>query len=95
MAQIQVPKLFAAAALGPPAASISVTKLFVMVVYDPTTPAPGVTPPRKRVLGQIRYGDLAPATVFAPINITLPSISGTPDQGETLTADYGTWTGNP
>lgn len=57
MAQIQVPKVFANVAMGPTAASVVVSKVFVMVVYDPNSTGPGGTPPRKRVQGQIRYGD--------------------------------------
>ena len=31
----------------------------------------------------------------APTNVELPSISGIPEVGMTLTGDVGTWTGNP
>jgi hypothetical protein len=35
------------------------------------------------------------ATTAAPTNKTLPTITGTPESGLTLTANHGTWTGNP
>jgi len=39
---------------------------------------------------------VAPASTGAvPRNTDRPEISGTPEVGETLTADEGTWTGNP
>jgi len=36
-----------------------------------------------------------PAAASAPVNTGLPSISGTPQAGQTLTATAGTWTGTP
>lgn len=37
-------------------------------------------------------GDVAPA---APINTSAPSITGTPEVGQALTANVGSWTGSP
>jgi subtilisin family serine protease len=36
-----------------------------------------------------------PPPVLPPVNMTLPSVSGTAQAGQTLTASSGTWTGNP
>jgi hypothetical protein len=36
-----------------------------------------------------------PGTPAAPVNSILPAISGTVQQGQTLTAFPGTWSGNP
>ena len=30
-----------------------------------------------------------------PVNVTVPTVTGTPRDGQTLTADQGTWTGSP
>jgi fibronectin-binding autotransporter adhesin len=38
---------------------------------------------------------VGPDTRSAPANTAVPTISGTPEVGSALTADRGTWTGNP
>lgn len=43
----------------------------------------------------VRIGAGGSAAPTAPVNTVLPSIQGVPHVGETLTADVGTWTGNP
>src|SRR5690554_705476 len=40
-------------------------------------------------------GSASASTPSAPVNTVAPSISGDAVVGETLTADPGTWTGNP
>jgi hypothetical protein len=46
------------------------------------------------VLGCLCAGLIAPSTSFAiPFNLFAPSISGTAQQGQTLTESHGTWTG--
>jgi hypothetical protein len=40
-------------------------------------------------------GPTAPVSVAAPVNDTAPSITGTAQQGQTLTADTGTWDNAP
>ena len=45
------------------------------------------------VLGSTGLGRAA--TTAAPNNTSPPTISGTTQAGETLTADHGSWTGNP
>jgi hypothetical protein len=40
-------------------------------------------------------GQSAVVTAIPPANTVLPSISGTPQHGQTLTASNGTWTGSP
>jgi len=52
------------------------------------------------LLGALAAGYLSPSgsalpTQEAPRNTVAPSIAGTPRQGETLTAQNGTWSGNP
>ncbi|MEA2133751.1 MAG: large repetitive protein [Solirubrobacteraceae bacterium] len=37
----------------------------------------------------------APAQAAPPANTTVPTVSGTPEDGQTLTADPGTWSGTP
>lgn len=59
----------------------------------PACPVP--PPPSTQVMVNVRIGASGASVATAPLNLTLPSISGTPDVGETLTADLGTWTGNP
>lgn len=43
----------------------------------------------------VAAGDGAASEVFAPENVSPPSITGTAKVGETLTADDGEWSGTP
>src|ERR1035437_7092861 len=46
------------------------------------------------VLGLARGGG-SPAAVGPPVDTSLPSISGTAQQGQSLSAGSGSWTGSP
>lgn len=46
------------------------------------------------ITGVVAAPSVDPA-INPPTNTTLPSISGVPGVGNTLTGDVGTWTGNP
>ena len=37
----------------------------------------------------------SPIAAAPPVNATPPSVSGTPEDGSTLTVNPGTWTGTP
>lgn len=45
--------------------------------------------------GSTSATSLAVAVVTEPVNVTLPTISGTPEVGQILTGTDGTWTGTP
>ena len=47
------------------------------------------------VLTAALFGTASAATQAAPINTALPTITGTPSVGQTLTAENGTWTNSP
>lgn len=57
-------------------------------VSSPPTPPPPTPPPASNP-------PPPPPTLSAPADLVLPSISGTPDVGNVLTGNVGTWTGNP
>lgn len=67
----------------------------LQLVETPTPQGPNVLADDITFITGVVGAGSVTITNSPPTCISLPSISGTPEEGETLTGDVGTWTGNP